>query len=93
LALKLPMKLHDIDDIGLDGDMLEAQAFAYLAAPRRTRSGDIISRHNRDQSAALWRKDQPALDRQGRGIAALTKGGNCQYRLKSRPLEYCRLKI
>jgi anhydro-N-acetylmuramic acid kinase len=26
------MKLHDIDDIGLDGDMLEAQAFAYLAA-------------------------------------------------------------
>ncbi|WP_347817963.1 anhydro-N-acetylmuramic acid kinase [uncultured Planktomarina sp.] len=32
LTLKLPMKLHDIDDIGLDGDMLEAQAFAYLAA-------------------------------------------------------------
>ena len=32
LALKLPMKVHDIDDIGLDGDMLEAQAFAYLAA-------------------------------------------------------------
>jgi anhydro-N-acetylmuramic acid kinase len=32
LAMKLPMKVYDIDDIGLDGDMLEAQAFAYLAA-------------------------------------------------------------
>ena len=30
--MKLPMKVYDIDDIGLDGDMLEAQAFAYLAA-------------------------------------------------------------
>ena len=32
LAVNLPMKVVDIDDIGLDGDMLEAQAFAYLAA-------------------------------------------------------------
>ena len=32
LAMKLPMVVLDIDDIGLDGDMLEAQAFAYLAA-------------------------------------------------------------
>ena len=32
LAMTLPMVVLDIDDIGLDGDMLEAQAFAYLAA-------------------------------------------------------------
>jgi len=32
LAGNLPMEVFDIDDIGFDGDMLEAQAFAYLAA-------------------------------------------------------------
>ena len=32
LAKNLPMEVLDIDDIGLDGDMIEAQAFAYLAA-------------------------------------------------------------
>jgi anhydro-N-acetylmuramic acid kinase len=32
LAGNLRMEVFDIDDIGFDGDMLEAQAFAYLAA-------------------------------------------------------------
>ena len=32
LTFKWPMKLHDIAGFGLEGDMPEAQAFAYLAA-------------------------------------------------------------
>lgn len=31
LSLRLSVPVQDIDDTGLDGDMLEAQAFAYLA--------------------------------------------------------------
>jgi anhydro-N-acetylmuramic acid kinase len=32
LKVALPMTVHDIDYMGFDGDMVEAQAFAYLAA-------------------------------------------------------------
>ena len=32
LQLALPMRVYDIDEMGFDGDMVEAQAFAYLAA-------------------------------------------------------------
>jgi anhydro-N-acetylmuramic acid kinase len=31
LSQELPMPVEDIDKVGMDGDMLEAQAFAYLA--------------------------------------------------------------
>ena len=31
LARRLPCKVQPVEDLGLDGDMLEAQAFAYLA--------------------------------------------------------------
>ena len=30
----LPMQVCDVDDMGFDGDMVEAQAFAYLAVRR-----------------------------------------------------------
>ena len=32
LRAGLPMEVRDIDELGFDGDMVEAQAFAYLAA-------------------------------------------------------------
>jgi anhydro-N-acetylmuramic acid kinase len=32
LRAGLPMEVHDINELGFDGDMVEAQAFAYLAA-------------------------------------------------------------
>jgi hypothetical protein len=32
LSAGLPMAVHDINELGFDGDMVEAQAFAYLAA-------------------------------------------------------------
>ncbi len=31
LARRLPCPVQPVEDLGLDGDMLEAQAFAYLA--------------------------------------------------------------
>ena len=41
--------------VGLDGDTLEAEAWAYLAVRSLQRPADHLSRHHRRACADLWR--------------------------------------
>ena len=52
---RLKVPVEPVEAVGLDGDMLEAQAFAYLAVRVIRGIADLRPRDDRLPRAGLWR--------------------------------------
>ena len=47
--------MEPVEGVGLDGDMLEAHAFAYLAVRVAAGDADLVPRDDRGERACGWR--------------------------------------